>query len=177
MLLLLLSCFSRVWRCGTLRTVDCQALLSMGFSRQEYWSGLPCPSPGIFLTHGLNLGLLHCRQILYHWATREAQVQMLFLAKVFSSYLQTKESIPTLSASIIHCSIAFNIYQLQWFLIIPWAYIEFFQLVLKVLWDRVTLVCFPSCPPFPSLSPLILLKTYGIQCIFRISSLIIMSQG
>ena len=25
---------------------DCQAPLSMGFSRQEYWSGLPCPSPG-----------------------------------------------------------------------------------------------------------------------------------
>ena len=27
-------------------TVDCQAPLSMGFSRQEYWSGLPLPSPG-----------------------------------------------------------------------------------------------------------------------------------
>ena len=27
-------------------TVACQALLSMEFSRQEYWSGLPCPSPG-----------------------------------------------------------------------------------------------------------------------------------
>ena len=27
-------------------TVACQALLSMGFSRQEYWSGLPCPPPG-----------------------------------------------------------------------------------------------------------------------------------
>ena len=26
-------------------TVACQAPLSMGFSRQEYWSGLPCPSP------------------------------------------------------------------------------------------------------------------------------------
>ena len=26
--------------------IACQALLSMGFSRQEYWSGLPCPSPG-----------------------------------------------------------------------------------------------------------------------------------
>ena len=26
--------------------VDCQAPLSMGFSRQEYWSGLPFPSPG-----------------------------------------------------------------------------------------------------------------------------------
>ena len=24
----------------------CQASLSMGFSRQEYWSGLPCPPPG-----------------------------------------------------------------------------------------------------------------------------------
>ena len=30
----------------TLWTVACQAPLSMGFSRQEYWSGLPCPIPG-----------------------------------------------------------------------------------------------------------------------------------
>ena len=30
----------------TLWTVACQAPLSMGFSRQEYWSGLPCPPPG-----------------------------------------------------------------------------------------------------------------------------------
>ena len=27
-------------------TVACQAPLSMGFSRQEYWNGLPFPSPG-----------------------------------------------------------------------------------------------------------------------------------
>ena len=26
--------------------VACQAPLSMGFSRKEYWSGLPCPPPG-----------------------------------------------------------------------------------------------------------------------------------
>ena len=31
---------------ATLQTVACQAPLSMGFSRQEYWSGLPCPSLG-----------------------------------------------------------------------------------------------------------------------------------
>ena len=31
---------------ATLRTVARQALLSKGFSRQEYWSGLPCPPPG-----------------------------------------------------------------------------------------------------------------------------------
>ena len=43
-----------------------QAPLSMGYPRQEYWSGLPLPSPGTFLTQGLNLGLLHCRQILNH---------------------------------------------------------------------------------------------------------------
>ena len=47
------------------RTVACQAPLSMGFSRQEYWSGLPFPSPGIFLTQGSNPGLPHCRQTLY----------------------------------------------------------------------------------------------------------------
>ena len=29
----------------TLRTVACQASLSVGFPRQEYWSGLPCPPP------------------------------------------------------------------------------------------------------------------------------------
>ena len=86
-------------------TVAHQALLSMGFSRQEYWSELPCcsprdlPNPGIkprspalqadslpseplgkpkntgvgslsllqqiFPTQELNLGLLHCRWILY----------------------------------------------------------------------------------------------------------------
>ena len=33
-------------------TVAYQAPLSMGFSRQEYWSGLPLSSPGIFLTQG-----------------------------------------------------------------------------------------------------------------------------
>ena len=37
----------------------------MGFSRQEYWSGLLFPSPGNFLTQGSNPGLLHCRQNFY----------------------------------------------------------------------------------------------------------------
>ena len=41
-----LSCFSPVQLCGTLWTVARQVPLSIGFSRQEYWSGLPCPSPG-----------------------------------------------------------------------------------------------------------------------------------
>ena len=37
----------------------------MEFSRPEYWSGWPFPSLGIFPTQGSNLGLLHCRWILY----------------------------------------------------------------------------------------------------------------
>ena len=41
-----LSCFSRDWLCVTPWTVAHQAPLSMGFSRQEYWSELPCPPPG-----------------------------------------------------------------------------------------------------------------------------------
>ena len=41
-----LSCFSHVRLFAVLWTVACQAPLSMGFSREEYWSGFPCPPPG-----------------------------------------------------------------------------------------------------------------------------------
>ena len=47
--------------CPTLRapwTVACQAPLSMGFSKQEYWSELPCPPSGVFPTLRLNPRLL-----------------------------------------------------------------------------------------------------------------------
>ena len=57
-------------------TAAYQAPPPMGFSRQEYWSGVPLPSPTgvvshslfqeIFLTQSSNPGLLHCGQILYH---------------------------------------------------------------------------------------------------------------
>ena len=40
------GCFSCVWLCATLWTTVCQAPLSVGFSRQEYLSGLPCLPPG-----------------------------------------------------------------------------------------------------------------------------------
>ena len=45
MLLLLLSHFTRVRLCVTPETVAHEAPLSLGFSRQEHWSGLPFPSP------------------------------------------------------------------------------------------------------------------------------------
>ena len=42
-------------------TVAHQGPLSIGFPRQEYWSGLPFLLQGIFLTLGLKPNLLHCR--------------------------------------------------------------------------------------------------------------------
>ena len=45
LLLLLLSHFSRVQLCATPETAAHQAPPSLGFSRQEHWSGLPFPSP------------------------------------------------------------------------------------------------------------------------------------
>ena len=45
MLLLLLSRFSRVQLCATPWIAAYQASPSLGFSRQEHWSGLPFPSP------------------------------------------------------------------------------------------------------------------------------------
>ena len=42
----MLNCFSRVQLFATPGPAACQDHLSMGFSRQEYWSGFPFPSPG-----------------------------------------------------------------------------------------------------------------------------------
>ena len=51
----MLSHLSRVLLFATLYIVAHQVPLSMGFSRQEYWSGLPCPPPGHFLDPGIKL--------------------------------------------------------------------------------------------------------------------------
>ena len=56
---------SEVAQSATPWTVAYQTPLSMGFSRQEYGSALPFPSPGDLPTQGSNQGFLHCRWILY----------------------------------------------------------------------------------------------------------------
>ena len=63
-----LSC---VWFFATPWTVANQALPSMGFPRQEYWSELLFPSPeDLPNTDGTNVSCMD-RQILYRWATRK----------------------------------------------------------------------------------------------------------
>ena len=58
-----LSRFSHVQLIATLWTVARQASPSMGFSRQEYWSGLPCPLQGDIPHPGSN----SCLLCLLYW--------------------------------------------------------------------------------------------------------------
>ena len=52
---ILLCCCSQSWPTfATSWTIDCQPPLSMGLSGQEYWSGLPFPSPGDLSDPGIN---------------------------------------------------------------------------------------------------------------------------
>ena len=65
-----LSHFSYVRLFATPWTIAYQAPLSMGFSRQEYWSGLPCSPPGNLPDPGMKLESLYLsctgRWVLYH---------------------------------------------------------------------------------------------------------------
>ena len=54
----------------------CQTPLFMEFSRQEYWSRLPFSFPWDPPNPGIEPGLLHCRQILYCWVTREVPIAL-----------------------------------------------------------------------------------------------------
>ena len=69
----MLSCiqlFATPWTIAHL----CQAPLSMGFSRQEYWRGLPFPPPRIFPSQRLNLRLL----CLPHWQADSLPLHLRF---------------------------------------------------------------------------------------------------
>ena len=82
LLLLLLTCFSCVCLCAILWTVAHQAPLSMEFSRQEYWSGLPIPSPAPLSYLVLNIVL--CLQF---GTMHSEEFQKLFSFSLISSLL------------------------------------------------------------------------------------------
>ena len=75
-------------------TVAHQAPLSVGFARQEYWSGLPCPSPGDLPNPGVEPHFLH-RQAdslpLGHQGSPSAFVHLFFLAAQQSCILLLDE--------------------------------------------------------------------------------------
>ena len=65
-------------------TLAHQAPSSMGFSRQEYWSGCHFLLQGIFLIQGSNPGLLDCRQTLYPYVPR-SHILSLILVNLFGN--------------------------------------------------------------------------------------------
>ena len=64
----MLNHFGHVQLFATPWTVDQQAPLSMGFSRQEYWNGLPCPPPGDLPRDQTCISSVSCtgRRVLHH---------------------------------------------------------------------------------------------------------------
>ena len=85
---------SHIWLFVTPWPVAYQGPLSMGFSRQEYWSGLPFPSPGDLLNPGVEpwVSRIAGRRSTI-WATREALIKGSIWRVQLSSVAQ---SCPTL---------------------------------------------------------------------------------
>ena len=83
----MLSCFGCFWLFATLWTVACQAPLSMGFSRQNYWIRLPClppedlPDPGIKLASPVALAL---QVVILPLSHRESPVHRI---RIYKEYL------------------------------------------------------------------------------------------
>ena len=75
---------SQVWLFVTPWTAASQALLSMKFSSQEYWSGLPFPSPELLPHPGIErkFSCISCigRQILYH-LSHQGMVSIMYLCQ------------------------------------------------------------------------------------------------
>ena len=99
-------------------TVARQALRSMGFSRQDYWSGLPCPPPGDPTPEIKPLSptspALHCKWILTHGATWEAHYFCrTFLSKNSFHLLSTYHGQGNVLKSLTSDFHAFNIYMIS----------------------------------------------------------------
>ena len=80
-----LSCFGCVWLFATLRTVACQAPLSMGLSRQKYWIRLPCPPPEDLPDPGIKLASAALALPLSH---RESPKHRRHVYKVLDSVVE-----------------------------------------------------------------------------------------
>ena len=73
-------------------TVAHQTPLFKEFSRQEYWRGLPFPSPGDLSDPGIKLVLLHCRWILYHLSHQGGlEVQLSSVLETFQPFFSNSQ--------------------------------------------------------------------------------------
>ena len=112
MSLFVVSLLYMKWKWG-LVTQSCPTLswphghqipLSMEFSRQEHWCGLPFLSPGYIPDSGIERGLLNCRQFITYWATG-----LLHRSKLncHPPIIKTKKTSPNTLLSFFFSSISF----------------------------------------------------------------------
>ena len=97
---------------ATPSTVAHQAPLSMGFPRQEYWSGLPFPPSGDLPHPWSNLGLLHCRQILCCLSYQRFQLQNFVLKHLIPDFRII--SVCEASSYLKHLFLLHWLYQSLW---------------------------------------------------------------
>ena len=110
----------RIWLFAITWTVASQVCLSMGFHRQEYWSGMPCPPPGDLLDSGIESGTLSspCAILLYSFLHTCKKSQVLeCLRGIIRVYTEGKaqhnkrfawlESIPAVSSVYLNTSLPF----------------------------------------------------------------------
>ena len=122
-------------------TVACQASLFMGFSRQEYWNGLPCPPPG-YLPHP---GIEPCLLCLLHWQAGSLPLAKMYIVEIGierSLYREKKNLTNTSSAKLTKTiSSVINHIQVCYLNMMFWRELKKKQLLelmsLARLWDII----------------------------------------
>ena len=86
--------------------MDCNFPLSMGFSRQEYWSGLPCPPPGDLPNPGIEPVSLMCPSLAGRFFTTSATWETSIFGAKCSSVLIQMPSLTMAWGQITNCIIS-----------------------------------------------------------------------
>ena len=127
---LVLNHFSHVWLFATPWTVAHQASLSVGFSRQEYRSGLLFSPPGSFPNQGSNLHLL----CLLHWHHLRSYSSLAAAAAAIKSL----QSCPTLCDPIDGSPPGSSVHGIFQARVLEWGAIAFSILV----WGQLQISCY-----------------------------------
>ena len=131
--------------CSTLcDPMDCHfpGFLSMEFFRQEYWVGMPFPSPRDLPNQESNSDLLHCRLVLYHLSHQESWLQYLF-PNIFPCFLKSSVSWPDFIIPVVALCMSSCMFENVWFLPLllssdliqnSWIIFPFLNICLRLLY-------------------------------------------
>ena len=100
------SCFSCVWLFAALWAISCQASLSVGFSRQEYWTRLPSPTPEGLPDPGIEPASLKSPALAGKFFTTNATSEVLVSAFKFTT--KRKKIIDFISIQLTSKSVSLN---------------------------------------------------------------------